>query len=232
MEPNVTRQPPRLALLLMKFWLSSPSYEAVAGDLFEEYQDPQRTTSWFWRQTFSTVRPNWVGPIWNAVAPMIHVPASLSANLRQDVAYALRTLRRSPGFALVVVVAIALGIGVNTAIFTVLNSVAFRPVQARDADRVIAIYQIFGGEVSRHVYGEDTFFSYPELRRYRAENQVLSGLTAYAEVKATMTDQTGHMVPGQMVDCNYFTVLDRPPVLGRDSQQRNAQGTVLRRLSC
>ncbi len=215
MATTMERRPPQLALFLMRFWLASATYEAVAGDLCEEYQDPERTSAWFWRQTFSTVKPNWVGPVWNAVAPMGHVPAGMFSTVRQDVSYALRTLRRSPAFTAVVVAAIALGIGVNTAIFTVLNSVAFRPVPVGDAGRVVSIYQVLAGNVSRSVFGEESFFSLPELRRYQRENQVLSGLTSYTEVSATFTEQTGQMVKGQIVDCNYFPVLDRPPALGR-----------------
>ncbi len=215
MAANTERRPPQLALFVMKIWLASATYEAVAGDLCEEYQDAQRTAGWFWRQVFSTVKPNWIGPLWNAVAPMGHVPATTFSNLRQDVSYTLRTLSRSPGFALVVVAAIALGIGVNTAIFTVLNSVAFRPVPVCNPTRVISIFQVLGGKVSRGVYGEESFFSLSELHRYQNENQTLSGLTAYAEVSATLTDQTGHMIKGQIVDCNYFSILDLPPTLGR-----------------
>lgn len=209
------RKPPQLALFLMRLWLASATYEAVAGDLCEEFQDPERTPHWFWRQTFSTVKPNWVGPAWSAVAPMAHVPGRLFSNVTHDLSYAGRTLRRSPGFTTIVIAAIALGVGVNTAIFTVLNSVALRPVPVGDANRVVSIYQTFSGQISRSEYGEESFFSLPELKRYQKENQVLSGVTAYADVSATFTETNGQIIHGQIVDCNYFPVVDRQPTLGR-----------------
>src|SRR5271165_2757068 len=209
------RTPPRLALFLLRLWLSGPSYEAVAGDLCEEYQDPSRTSSWFWQQTFSTIKPLWAPPVWSAVSPMRIVRSTGLLTIRQDLSYAVRTLRKSPGFTVIVISAIALGIGINTGIFSLLNALAFRPIPVHDPARVVSIYQVFHGSVDRHVAGTESLFSYPELRQYQQENQVLSGLTAFAPVQATLTADTGRLVQGDMVDCNYFAVLERQPVLGR-----------------
>src|SRR5580658_2353231 len=131
------RKPPRFALFLLRLWLSGPSYEAVAGDLCEEYQDPSRTSQWFWQQTLATFKPLWVPPMWSAVGPMRIVRSSGLATIRQDVAYALRTLGKAPGCTAVAVSAIALGIGINTGIFSLLNAIAFRPLPVADASRVV-----------------------------------------------------------------------------------------------
>src|SRR5262249_36753741 len=69
----------------------------------------------------------------------------------RDVRYALRTLRRSPGFTAIAVLTLAIGIGVNTAVFTAYNAVALRPLQATEPDRV--------AQVTRS--NRDQFFSYP-----------------------------------------------------------------------
>ncbi len=209
------RTPPRLALFLLRLWLSGPSYEAVAGDLCEEYQDAHRSNSWFWQQTFSTIKPLWAPPVWSAVSPMRIVRSTGLLTIRQDLSYAVRTLRKSPGFTVIVIAAIALGIGINTGIFSVLNALAFRPIPVHDPARVVSIYQVFQGKVSRSVAGTESLFSYPELKQYQQENQVLSGLTAFAPVQATLTAETGRLVQGDMVACNYFAVLERQPVLGR-----------------
>ncbi len=209
------RTPPRLALFLLRLWLSGPSYEAVAGDLCEEYQDLARSSSWFWQQTFSTIKPLWAPPVWSAVSPMRIVRGTGLLTIRQDLSYAVRTLRKAPGFTVVVIGAIALGIGINTGIFSLLNALAFRPIPVHDPARVVSIYQVFHGNVNRHVAGTESLFSYPELKQYQRENQVLSGLTAYAPVQATLTAETGRLVQGDMVACNYFAVLERQPVFGR-----------------
>ena len=209
------RTPPRLALFLLRLWLSGPSYEAVAGDLCEEYQDPSRSSSWFWQQTFSTIKPLWAPPVWSAVSPMRIVRGTGLLTIRQDLSYAVRTLRKAPGFTVIIISAIALGIGINTGIFSLLNALAFRPVPVQDPARVVSIYQVFHGNVNRHVAGTESLFSYPELKQYQHENQVLTGLTAFSPVQATLTAETGRLVQGDMVACNYFPVLERQPVLGR-----------------
>ncbi len=209
------RTPPRFALFLLRLWLSGPSYEAVAGDLSEEYQDLSRSASWFWQQTFSTIKPLWAPPVWSAVSPMRMVRGTGLLTIRQDLSYAVRTLRKSPAFTVIVIAAIALGIGINTGIFSLLNALAFRPIPVHDPARVVGIYQVLHGKVNRHVAGTDSLFSYPELKQYQRENQVLSGLTAFAPVQATLTAEAGRLVQGDMVACNYFAVLERQPVLGR-----------------
>jgi predicted permease len=133
-----------------------------------------------------------------------------------DLRYAARTLRKNPGFTTVAVLAISLGIGVNTGIFTVLNGVALRPLPLPGASDIVSVYQSIRGLKSRNVHGAPSFFSWPEYKSYRDDNHVLSGLAAYSPFLAvTLGGQQPQQLFGQLASCNYFEVLNEPPALGR-----------------
>ncbi len=102
------------------------------------------------------------------------------SNVRNDIRYALRTLGRNPGFAVAAIVPIALGIGINTGVFSILNSVAWRSLPVPEPDALVSIYQDFRGGPRRMVHGARSLFSIPEYRAYRDEAHTLSGLMAYS----------------------------------------------------
>ena len=79
----------------------------------------------------------------------------------QDLRYALRALRKHRNFTVAALLTLALGIGINTSIFTLLYSVAFRPLPVKDPDRVVNVYQNLEGEYSRQVEGNVALLSYP-----------------------------------------------------------------------
>src|SRR3954464_4861882 len=125
----------------------------------------------------------------------------------QDLHFGLRMLRKNPGFTVVAVLTIALGIGVNAGIFTIINAVAMHPLQVEDAGRVVSVYQIFQGDKTRRVHGQSSFFSYPEYLDYRDHNEVFSGLVAYTPLVQAAFSSTGRLLVGQLASCNYFEVL-------------------------
>src|SRR5262249_13103837 len=84
----------------------------------------------------------------------------------RDVRYALRTLRRSPGFTAIAVLTLAIGIGVNTAVFTAYNAAALRPLQATEPSRLV--------QSPRST--RDQFFSFPDYVHYRDPNRTFSAL--------------------------------------------------------
>jgi macrolide transport system ATP-binding/permease protein len=133
-----------------------------------------------------------------------------------DLRYAARALRKNPGFTGVAVLAVSLGIGVNTGIFTVLNGVALRPLPVPGATEIVSVYQTFRGVQSRNVHGAESFFSWPEYKSYRDSNHVLSGLAAYEPfLSVTLGGDRPQQLFGQLASCNYFDVLNEPPALGR-----------------
>jgi predicted permease len=208
------RTPPRLACFLLRLRLSKAHYECIAGDLFEEFHKERRSDSWFWRQTLSALSPSFHAL--DHLEPKGANPMTFFSDLRQDVRYSVRTLHKNPGFAIVAVLALALGIGVNTGIFTILNAVALRPLPVADSGRVMSVYQSFRGKFGRNVRNSISYFSYPEYLNYRDNNHVFSGLAVSTDASASLGGANPQRIEGQIVSCNFFAVLGRPPVVGRE----------------
>jgi hypothetical protein len=105
--------------------------------------------------------------------------------LLQDIRFGLRQLLRKPGFAALAIISMALGIGANTSIFSLLDTVLFRPLPVQEPARLV---QLFGTENK----GRDVALSsYLNYRDYRDRNTVLSGLSAYAFVVTRLVSNTG-----------------------------------------
>src|SRR5580704_4719084 len=190
------------------------SSEFILGDLMEEYNSGTRPRLWLWRQALSMLFPGTDHS--RRTYPKREINMNLLMSFWSDLLYSARTLRKNPGFTAVAVLAIGLGIGVNTGIFTVLNGVALRPLPVPGASQVVSVYQTFRGNKSRNVHGNESFFSWPEYKSYRDSNQVLSGLAAYEPfLDVTLAGERPQQLFGQLASCNYFDVLNEPPALGR-----------------
>src|SRR5215813_1424884 len=136
--------------------------------------------------------------------------------LFQDLRYASRALRKNPGFTLTALLTLALGIGVNTAIFTLFYSLAWRPLPVKDPASVVNIWQtIIGDDYGRRLEGTPSQISYPEYINYRDQTRSFAGLAAYAEETLTLTGGEAERINAQMVTDNYFAVLGGEAALGR-----------------
>src|ERR1700760_3737314 len=93
--------------------------------------------------------------------------------LLQDLRYGSRQLLKRPGFTLLAIISMALGIGANTAIFSLVDTVAFRPLPARHPSKP---YELYG---PLHNGADYTVVSYPNYKDFRDRNQVFSGLIAF-----------------------------------------------------
>jgi len=130
----------------------------------------------------------------------------------QDARYALRTLVRTPGFTAVAVISLALGIGVNTAVFSVINAVVLQPWPITDPASVIAVYTSEEGN-DQIDYAPA---SYPDYVDYRERNETFSGVAAYAMRPMTLGDAgQSDLILGEIVSGNYFEVMGVRPALGR-----------------
>ncbi len=136
---------------------------------------------------------------------------SLMETLLQDIRYAARGLRNAPGFTAVAAITLMLGIGVNTTIFSVVNTILFRPLPVEDPGRLVAVY---GAKTNGSGgYDSSSYLDYLDLRE-QAES--LSGLIAYTNFFANLVlDGRSEIVIGEMVSDNYFSVLGVRPALGR-----------------
>ena len=132
----------------------------------------------------------------------------------QDIRYGLRAFRTHPTFTAVAVVTLALGIGVNTGIFTVVNAVLFRDLSVPAAHELLSIAQTVRGVDDR--IGQDAF-STAEYFAYRDRTRTLSGVVAYGNAmgEATLGGDAPRKILGMLVSCNFFDVLQQPPALGR-----------------
>ena len=99
-------------------------------------------------------------------------------NIFHDLRFAFRSLRKHRNFTLAALVTLALGIGINTSIFTLLYSLAFRELPVKNAERVVNVHQRFEGEYSREVQGSPSLFSYPEYLNYLDHRRSFSALIA------------------------------------------------------
>ena len=134
----------------------------------------------------------------------------------QDLRFAVRVLRNNPGFTAAAVLAIALGVGINVGIFSVLNGAALRLLPIPRAEQVVSIDQILHGQFKRNAHNGSSMFSYSEYLDYRDHNHVFSGLLAYEPfVEATLGGGKMKELTGALATCNYFDVLGEHPAEGR-----------------
>ena len=144
-------------------------------------------------------------------------------NIFRDLRYSFRALLKHRNFTAAALLTLALGIGINTSIFTLLYSVAFRPLPVKDPDRVVSVYQILDGEFSRQVEGNVALLSYPEYLNYRDRVTGLSGLAASADAKLYLGGNNVERINGLMVTDNYFSLLGGGSTLGRTFFDKECQ---------
>src|SRR5262245_12223372 len=129
--------------------------------------------------------------------------------LWHDLRYGARMLIKSPGFTAVAVLSLALGIGANSAIFSLADKVLFRTLPVEQPDRLVLVSTSLG-------QGVTAGFNYPDFADYRARNDVFEGLVCYTQRPLTLSDAgKAERIQGMVVSGNYFTTLRVRPVLGR-----------------
>ena len=149
------------------------------------------------------------------------------ADLLHDMRYAARLQRKNPGFTIVAVIALALGIGANTAIFSVVNTVLLRPLPYKDSERLVMVWE----DATRHGYPRDTPAA-ANFVDWRDQNQVFEGMAAIADMSFNLTGSGDpERLEGRRVSATLFPLLGVEPQLGRvftaAEDQPGAQRVVL-----
>lgn len=151
-------------------------------------------------------------------------------NLIQDVRYALRMLAKSPGFTAVVILSLALGIGANTAIFSLIDAVMLKTLPVRQPEQLVLLNWVSAGQpyliqsydgssyTDKMGRSTGTSFSYPIFEAIRARNGVFSEVLGFADVDQPLNVNAGgssDLAKGQYVSGNYFSTLGVGAALGR-----------------
>lgn len=226
-------RPPRMAAWMLRLMLRGERGESVCGDLEEEWREQIRrggkraARKWFWRCAWQSIAGT------RAVAPMTEDAlqrkrdrGGFMENILQDVRYALRGLRKSPGFTLVAILTLAIGIGANTAIFTVVEAALLRALPYRDSSRVVHLFE------TQKQSGPGQF-SYLDYTDVRAGAKSFENVAAYGFFRASYGGAEGsEILSGGRVSANFFPTLGVEPVLGRgfspeEDQVGRERGVVL-----
>src|SRR5262249_38593121 len=136
-------------------------------------------------------------------------------SLRQDVRYALRTLVQNPGFAALTIACLALGIGVNSTIFSVVDTIAIRPLPFTDPDRLVSVYG------THKATGVDTgSVSYLDLQDWKARTRSFSDIAAVTGRSLAVSDRDEpERFQGSLITWNMFPMIGAQPILGRQMRE-------------
>src|SRR5580704_6804984 len=130
-------------------------------------------------------------------------------NLLYDLRYAIRQLRKTPGMGLLAILTLALGVGANTAIFTVIESVLLRPLPYAHSARLVFI----GPAADKPGFGSTSWLNYRDIRD---QAKLMSDVVGYSDdVSVLETHDESQSIAAPRITTNLFSVLGRQPLLGR-----------------
>jgi hypothetical protein len=186
-------EPPRLAERLLRRLVPGREGEAIAGDLCESYMERGGGRLWYWTQVLTCARVL-LSPYRRALP-----------DLGRDLHYGVRIVRRNPGYAAAAMACLALGVGVNAVVFSLLDGMYFRPLPVPDADRVVALYR-----------SDAAACSWPDYVAFRSSLRSFRGVAA-SQARGTFMDveRANFSIVAETVSANYADVLQIRPALGR-----------------
>jgi putative ABC transport system permease protein len=204
-------RPPRLAEWLLRHCLPlDRQNDAIRGDLLEEYRRRQSRLHaasddrfgaaglWYWRETIALITRG------HGYKKMLTLD-----NLRQDLSYAWRSYMKAPGFTLLVMTTLALGIGASTAIFSIVNGILLKPLPFPEPDRLMFVSE-------QNKAGIGMPISWMNSLDWRARQHAFDGLALSRHSAFTLTGVgQATRVTGRRVTANFFQVVGVQPSIGR-----------------
>ncbi len=185
-------EPPKLAERLLRFLVGGRDADAVAGDLRETFDTSGAGRLWYWGQALSCLAVRF--SLYRRAIPGIGT----------DFSRALRRIRRNPGYALTAMLCLALALGVNTTLFSFLDSLCFRGLPVAQADRVV--------QIRRH---DLAFSTWPEYFSFRDNLRSVEAAATSLYFDSMEVDRTGFETDVETVSSNYAHVLRLGTALGR-----------------
>src|SRR5437016_11605006 len=142
-----------------------------------------------------------------------------------DIRYGLRQLWKHPAFTIIAIVTLALGIGANTAIFSVVNAVLLKPLPFPEPEQLIALGMIDESSRLKGAHMELNSLSYPDFFDYRDQNRTLASSAVYRDRSFALTSEEGATsLHGVKVSAEFFDVLGTKPKMGRAFVRDDEQG--------
>jgi putative ABC transport system permease protein len=215
---------PRLLRRLIGWLVPADLRQSYFDDLDEAWRSdgarPEHRSArlWYWRQTVTALVPIVRLRARRLMDEIAHQPkGTLMDALLADVRYACRLLARAPGFTLAAVLTLALGIGANTAIFTVAWRLILQPLPYPSADRLVQVWELFeSGSVNTVTPGN--------YLDWQTQSRSFEALAAFTYFRGT-SDLTGTGEPEQLeirrVTSDYFRVFEVAPIVGRGLDARD-----------
>ncbi len=134
----------------------------------------------------------------------------MAETLLKDIRYALRWMARSPGFSAVAILSLGLGVGVNTAMFSLVDSLLFRPLPVSSPDTLVDVFTT-GGDGDEYATS-----SYQDFLDLKSQNTVFTDMIGYSPMMAPLSlGDRSRIALGQVVTSNHFSMLGIQPFLGR-----------------
>ncbi len=210
---------PPLAETLLRWLLPREDAETIAGDLEETLRTtaafrsrPRAARAWYWRQVFSILRSR----------AMPHAPrhaprqkGSTMAAMRQDLRYAIRTLVKQPGFTALAVSMLAVGIGANVAMFSLVNAVLLKPLPFAEPARLMIVHMLAPDRKAPGVFRQ-TVWSYPKYRVFRDNQHVFESTAVFTNASWNLTgSESPEQLRGEVIESSYFHVLGIEARAGR-----------------
>jgi putative ABC transport system permease protein len=219
LSPN----PPRLAGWLLRLVLPAERHETIGGDLEEVFRLevlPQAgrryARRWFWRQALSIILARLLArPARTPLTPPRK--GEPMQGLRQDARYAIRTLVKAPVFTLVSIVTLAIGIGANTAMFTLVHALLLKPLPFTNPDELMLVHMLMPDREAGPGMFREGVWSYPKYGVFRDQQQVFSHHALFASREWSLTG-TGEpeRLRGELIGALYLSTLGVTPQVGRD----------------